>query len=163
MAGHYVTTVQELSQVTGVSKPALFRHIQEPGFPAKGKQGWPVASVLQYMVKVSERDNAFKGTGQRGGLKDYKLAVEIKLLKAKLEQITGKLIPIDEVVALECAHAKEIKSTLDQWVEHAAALRDPSMLAKAQELRDKALHRLADWAEQLEDVKNNAANMTVEE
>ena len=134
-------TKTEISVATGTRLGTVDKYLKLPGAPMQGKNGWDREGTLAFF-----RDQKAKAvdaqTGDNAELKARKLELECKILEERLtaerranEEADGKLVPVDDAVAIVTRREAEMATRLRVWEESETA-KSPSMREIIREAAD---------------------------
>ena len=130
---HYKTQV-EIAETFGVSRPAVHKWLNSPGFPDKQKHGWSKDAVTAWVAaknqREQERAEATGDKAEKTRLECERLRVSIKreeenLKQAKLETArqSKKLHDVAECDVAKSRDAAALRGVIEAWLGHNTAKR----------------------------------------
>jgi hypothetical protein len=116
----YVSSLDDLSATTGLSRRSWQDYTGREGFPIKTKKGYDVAAVLSW-YRANVVPNRKSGAGEGGELKAKKLEKldeEIALLRIKRAKEEGRVVSVDAIADATLRAVTATRQTLDQVFLH---------------------------------------------
>ena len=154
-----ISTWTEFAEVAGVARSTVYKWRGRADFPVKGKTGWPVTAVREY-VKARMAEAAESQQGEHSELKAERLRKQIERLdvqnavdgeRLKQEQMVtderaGQLVRIDEVKRGMHALGMIFKNQVESLRSHQTA-KNPALREAINTFCDHALVSVHDALE----------------
>ena len=135
----YADTNKELAHELGISVQALYKWTSKRGFPKRTKHGWNLKKCREYYeAKHAERRN---GNGALSEAKQEEAWLRNELLKQKLADAKGELMPVSDHLLELQQHAQIVKECLRVFVDEVRVV-DKTLSRKVERLEKRMLRRL---------------------
>ena len=148
-------TVLELEQYlirvgTPLSREMIYNHIRRAGLKTDAAHKVDLQEFLAAYAGAKERDNKHLPSADTPPSKDprlYKIGLECMILKIKLDQLKGELVPMADHQAAIREMAGWVRDTFAQFIADVKVLTaDARVVADAQRLRNNLFARIREKA-----------------
>jgi hypothetical protein len=133
----------------GISRDTIYAQLRRGGVKIAADHTVDLQEFLTAYAGAKERDNRYLGpeTGTGADPRRMKLVLECAMLKLKLDQMKGELVPIQEHQAAIREMAGWVRDAHAQFIADVKVLTgDAKVVADAERLRDNLFARLREKA-----------------